>query len=480
MNFRMILFLLGRFMWVSALLLALPLAVALYYGETTTWAFIVPILGLLACGTVLGWRKPKNTAIYAKEGFFIVSLGWILLSLFGALPFYLSGHGLSYLDCVFETVSGLTTTGSSILTDVEIMTRGILFWRSFTHWVGGMGVLVFMLAILPQSDSHFLHLMRAEMPGHQVDKLVSKVKSTAVILYRIYVAMTLVQIILLILGGMPVFDSILNSFGTAGTGGFAIKNASIGYYNNAYFDIVIGVFMVLFGINFNLFYLIVVGNFMQALKSEELHAYLSIIAAAVIAIAINIAPRYTNFAQSIRYSFFQVSSIITTTGYATDNFDLWPSFSKAILVLLMFIGACAGSTGGGLKISRLVILFKTALREIKQLLSPRSVSSIRFEQRPLDALTVQGVNAFFIVHMMLTAASVLLLTLDNINLVTAFTAVAACINNVGPGLDLVGPASNFSSLSDLSTSVLIFDMLAGRLEFFPVLMLFSPSAWKGR
>lgn len=480
MNFKMIFYMLKKFMWMSGLLMLLPLGVTLYYQESNVWSFLIPILGLFALSLLFGNKKPENTTIYAREGFFIVSASWIILSLVGALPFYFSDLNLSYLDCLFETVSGLTTTGSSILTNVEILPKGLLFWRSFTHWIGGMGVLVFLLAILPQTDSHSVHLMRAEMPGHQVGKLVSKVKHTVRILYGIYIILTLILIVLLILGKMPVFDSIVNAFATAGTGGFGIKNNSIAYYDSAYIDIVLGIFMILFGVNFNLYYLILTSHVANALKSEELRWYLAIIGTAVIAIAINIYSIYQNVWQSLRYSFFQISSIITTTGFSTTDFNLWPNFAKTILVLLMFIGAMAGSTGGGLKVSRILILFKIAKREMKWLLSPRSVSVVKFENQSLDSQLVNEVNAYFVVFMILTAFSVLILSLDKIDLVSAFTAVVACINNIGPGLNVVGPFGNFSSLSDLSIVVLIFNMLAGRLELFPILMLFSPLTWKKR
>lgn len=478
MNGKMILYILGNFMLVSAILLFLPVAVALIYGDNTVFAFAVPILISLVFGSLFGIKKPKNSTIYAKEGFVTVALSWILLSILGAIPYYISLK-IPFLDCIFETASGLTTTGASIMQNVEALPNSINFWRCFTHWIGGMGVLVFMLAIIPLSDSYSFHLMRAEVPGPKVGKLVSKVKFTSRILYGIYIVLTIFEIILLILGGMPVFDSIVNSFATAGTGGFAIKNISVAYYNSAYFDYVIGTFMIIFGINFNLFYLILIGNAAQALKSEELRWYLSIIAFAVISITINISSLYESIGESIRYAFFQVSSIITTTGFSTTDFNLWPNYSRAVLVTLMFFGACAGSTGGGIKISRIVILCKIAVREIKYMISPRSVISIKSDKQALEHPVVRGVSSFFVAYMMIGGASVLLLTLDKLDLTSSFTAVVACLNNIGPGLEVVGPSSNYSNLSELSKSVLIFDMLAGRLELFPILMLFSPKLWKG-
>ncbi|MDD4263727.1 MAG: TrkH family potassium uptake protein [Firmicutes bacterium] len=478
MNYKMVFYILKRFMWMTALLLVLPLGISLYFQEGNVWPFLIPIIGLFAISLLFGKKEPKNTTIYAKEGYLIVALAWIIISLVGALPYYFSDLGLSYLDCVFETVSGLTTTGSSILTDVEALSNGLLFWRSFTNWIGGMGVLVFLLAILPQTNSHSVHLMRAEMPGHQVGKLVSKVKHTVQILYSIYIVMTLILIVLLLLGKMPLFDSVVAAFATAGTGGFAIKNASIAFYNNVYIEIVIGIFMILFGVNFNLYFLILTSHALSALKSEELRWYLAIILVAVLLIASNIYSIYQNTGDALRYAFFQVSSIITTTGFATTNFNLWPNFSKALLVILMFVGAMAGSTGGGIKVSRIIILFKTGLRDFKRLLSPRSVKVIKFEKQSLDSELVSSISAYLIVFMLLFVASVLVIALDNIDLVTAFSAVAACINNIGPGLNGVGPVENFSKLSDISTLVLIFDMLAGRLELFPILMLFSPATWR--
>lgn len=480
MNIKIIIYILSRFMLICALLLIIPLLVTVIYGENLILAFLVPIIGMLVPGILMGLRKPQNTTVYAKEGFVIVALCWILLAFFGAMPYYLSGTNLSFLDSLFETVSGLTTTGASILTNVEVMPKGILFWRSFTNWIGGMGVLVFMLAILPQKESNYVFLAKAEVPGPQFGKLVSKLKFTMRILYSIYAILTLLLMLFLIFGGMPVFDSIVNSFATAGTGGFAIRNASIGSYNSAYIEYVIGIFMLLFGVNFTLFYLLLTKHFMQVLKSEELRYYFSIVGCSVILIAINISSLFENFSESIRHAFFQVSSIITTTGYSSTDFNLWPGFSKALLVVLMFSGACAGSTAGGLKISRVIVLFKSAVREIKHAISPRSVRSIKFENQALDNEIVSSVKAYFVILMFFTGVSFIIVSLDNIDVTSAFTSVAACINNIGPGLEIVGPAGNFSSLSALSKSVLIFDMLAGRLEFFPILMLFSPSVWKGR
>ena len=480
MNFKMIAYIIGNLLKVEAGLLLLPMFVALVYGDDTIPAFAITILLLLAVGIPLSWRCPKNRSMYVREGFFIVGISWLLLSLFGALPFMISGEIPRLVDAFFETVSGFTTTGASILTDVEAMCNSMLFWRSFTHWVGGMGVLVFMLAILPQTDAQTLYIMKAEVPGPTCGKLVSKVRQTALILYAIYLVMTIVLILLLVVGGMPVFDSMLHAFGTAGTGGFGIKATSVAYYDSAYLDGVIGIFMVLFGVNFNLYYLVLLtGGISAALKSEELHWYLAIIAAATGFITLDILPQYGgDLLHSFRYAFFQVSSIITTTGYTTADYSLWPVFSQTILVLIMFVGAMAGSTGGGIKVSRVAILFKNAVGGVRTILSPRSVRALKFEGKPLDHQTLAGIHTYFTVYMLLFAASVLVLSLDQYDHVSNVTAVASCFNNVGPALGVCGPLGSYDPFNDLSTWVLSFDMLAGRLELFPLLMLFSPATYR--
>lgn len=478
MNIKMVLYVLGYIMKLEGALLVLPLMVAFYYREDTILSFIITILLLFFIGFILAYKKPKNDLIYAKEGLVIVALSWIVLSLFGALPFTFSGEIPNYINAVFEIISGFTTTGSSILIDVEKMSKGLLFWRSFTHWIGGMGVLVFVLSIIPLAGGRAMYIMKAEVPGPIVDKVVPKIKESAKILYRIYIVMTLILIILLIAGGMPFFDSMLHAFGTAGTGGFGIKATSVGAYNSAYIDVVITIFMILFGINFNLYYIMLSGNIITALKSEELRNYIGIIAISALAIAINILPRYDNFFQSLRYSAFQVGSIITTTGYATTDFNQWPMFSKGILFLLMFIGACAGSTGGGLKVSRLVILFKSIIQYLKSLIHPRFMGSVRFEGKPVDNSILKGVHVYLSIYFFIYLISILLISVDNIDFETTITAVTTCFNNVGPGLGLVGPAGNFDGFSNFSKIVLSIDMLLGRLEIFPILMIFSPSLWK--
>ena len=479
MNYKMIGFVIGRILVTEAALLALPLIVALLYGEAA-YPFLIPMALLVLIGLLLGVRRPARTALYARDGLAIVALAWIAVSAFGALPFVISGDIPFYVDAFFETVSGFTTTGASILTEVESLSRGGLFWRSFTHWVGGMGVLVFVMAILPMSDGHGMHIMRAEVPGPTVGKLVSRMSDTAKILYGIYLALTLVEIVLLLAGGMPLFDACIHSFGSAGTGGFSCRNLSVGAYQNPYFDIVIGIFMLMFGVNFNLYYFLLIRRFRDVFHSEELRSYLLIVAAAVVAITVDIAHLYDSVSTSLCHAFFQVSSIITTTGYATTDFNAWPTFSKGILVVLMFIGACAGSTGGGIKVARVVILVKASYGDMRRMLHPNAVSTVRFEGKPLTDRNLRGVHLFLTVYILVFTVSFLLLSLEQFDLVTTFTALAACINNIGPGLELVGPMGNFSAFSPWSKLLLSFNMLVGRLEIFPMLLLCAPSIWKRR
>jgi len=410
-----------------------------------------------------------------------VAMTWLAMSAVGALPFYISGEIPSYINAFFETVSGFTTTGASILRNIEGLSQSALFWRSFTHWIGGMGVLVFVLAIMPKSHaSQSIHIMRAESPGPQVGKLVSRMRNTARILYGIYIALTLLEILSLKLVGMPWFDSVLHSFATAGTGGFSIKNASIAAYDSASVDLIISVFMTLFGINFSLFYLILTGNILQALKSEELHWYLGIIATATLLISLNILPQYQTFLEALRYAFFQVASITTTTGFITADYEAWPIFSQSILILLMFFGACAGSTGGGIKVSRILILGKVAFRELRQQLRPRSVTALKLEGKQLDSGVVAGVMAYMSIYTFIIVISIILLGLDDFSYTSNFSAVITCVNNVGPGLGAVGPSRNFALYSDFSKIILSIDMLAGRLELIPIVMLLSPATWKRR
>ena len=475
----MIGYVIGRILLTEAALLVLPAVTALAYGESLR-PFLLTALLLVAVGLIMGRKKPIRTALYARDGFAVVALAWLLMSAFGALPFVISGDIPFYVDAFFETVSGFTTTGASILTEIEPLHRGILFWRSFTHWVGGMGVLVFVMAILPMTDGHGMHLMRAEVPGPSVGKLVSRMSDTAKILYGIYLVLTVIEIVLLMAGGMPLFDSCIHAFGSAGTGGFSNRNLSVGAYDNAYFDVVIGVFMLLFGVNFNLYYFLLIKRFKDVFHSEELRAYLGIVAAAVIAIAVDILHIYGSVGKSLRYAFFQVSSIITTTGFATADFNTWPTFSKGILVVLMFVGACAGSTGGGVKVARVVILVKSSLADMRKMLHPNAIATVRFEGKPLTERSVRGVHVFISVYVLVFAVSFLLLTLEGFDLVTTFTALAACINNIGPGLEVVGPMGNYAQFSPAAKLLLSFNMLVGRLEIFPMLLLCAPSIWKRR
>lgn len=472
MNYKMISYLLGQIFKVEAALMLLPFAVSLIYGEDLWLAFTIPVVLLLALGIPLTLKKPSDKRFYAKEGFVVVALSWFLLSLAGALPFFISREIPSFIDCFFETASGFTTTGATILSDVEALSNGLLFWRSFTHWIGGMGVLVFVLAIFPEQETQSIFLMKAESPGPKVGKIVSKLRITARILYGIYIAMTLVEFILLFVGGMPLFDSIVNSFATAGTGGFAIKNASIAAYGSVYSEYIIGIFMILFGINFNVFYLILIGRIKDAFKNEEVGVYLGVIAASVAAITINIAKMYSTLGESFRAAFFQVASIISTTGFATVDFDTWPEFSKTILILLMFLGACSGSTGGGIKIARIILLIKSGIAEIRHCISPNSVVSVKFEGKPVESGVIRSTGAYLVAYVFLLIVSAIAVSFNNFDFESTFTAVMACMNNIGPGMAAFGPTMNFAGLNIFSKLVLSFDMIAGRLELFPCLYSF--------
>ena len=476
----MILNTVGLMLKVEAALLLLPAIAALIYGESCLWSILISAAISLAAGFALTLlSRPKSQVIYAREGFITVALAWVAVSAVGALPFYISREIPSYIDAFFETVSGFTTTGASILANVEVMSRGLLFWRSFTHWVGGMGVLVFVMALVPSVTDRSIHIMRAEMPGPVVGKLMPRARDTASILYKIYVGMTLLQIILMWAGGMPLYESIVHAFGTAGTGGFGVKADSIAGYS-PYLQWVITVFMLLFGVNFNLYYLLLIRRFRAAAQSSECWYYLGIVGVSIALITANILPMYESFQEALRLSAFQVASIVTTTGYATADFNTWPVFSQAILVILMFIGACAGSTGGGIKVARVVILCKTSLADMRKMLHPNAVTTVRFEGKPLSERNIRGVHLFLTVYILIFTVSVLLLSLERFDLITTFTAVASCMNNIGPGLEMVGPMGNFSAFSPAAKLLLAFDMLVGRLEIFPMLLLFAPSIWKRR
>ena len=477
MNYSMISYILGWIFNFEAAFMILPGITAIIYREKNGLAFLITMLICLTIGIPLTRRKRKSKVFHAKEGAVTVALSWLVLSIAGALPFIISGSIPHPIDAIFETVSGFTTTGASILSDVEALSHCMLIWRSFTHWIGGMGVLVFILCLLPLTGGYHMNLMKAESPGPSVSKLVPKVQSTAKILYTIYIILTIVEIIFLLIGKMPLFDTLCLSFGTAGTGGFGIKNDSIASYST-YNQVVITVFMILFGINFNAYYLLLTKKVMQAAKNEEVRYYLGIIGLAIVAIAINTREMFTSFGRAFQQAAFQVGSIITTTGYATTDFNVWPVFSKTILVILMFVGACAGSTGGGIKVSRIIILVKSVKQELGYFIHPRSVKVIKMDNKPLSANSIRGVNAFFVTYTLIFVASLLIITFDNFDLVTNFTAVTATLNNIGPGLKLVGPTGNFGIFSPVAKYILMFDMLAGRLELYPILLLFTPSVWK--
>lgn len=474
MNKKMIANVLGALFLAEAGLLLFPCIVALIHKEKAIYGFLLTIALLICAGLLCRLKKPSNRTIYAREGFMIVSLGWILLSMFGALPFFLSGEIPNYIDAFFEAVSGFTTTGASILTDVEAMSSSLIFWRSFTHWIGGMGVLVFVMAVLPLSGGGGdLHIMRAESPGPDVGKLVPKSNRTARILYGIYIGLTLLLIILLLCGGMPLFDSLTLSFGTAGTGGFGIKNTSLASYSR-YTQTVIMIFMAMFGINFNLYFLLLCKRFRDVFKSEELRAYVGIMIASIIVITINISGMFSNLYEAFHAASFQVSSVMTTTGYTTADFNQWPVLSRMVMLTVMCIGTCAGSTGGGIKVSRLILLLKSAKRELKRLAHPRSVNVITFDGKYVEDNVIQGTNVYFVAYIMIFIASVLIISVDKMDIVSNISGVVATLNNIGPGLEIVGATGNYSSYSWLSKLVFSADMLLGRLEIFPLLLMLSP------
>ncbi len=484
MNIKTVGFYIGHILRLLALLMLPVLLIALVKGEQRALlATGVTVAAVLAAGcALLAVKRPSEGGIRPREGYLTVALGWILISLFGALPFFLSGAIPNFMDCWFETVSGFTTTGATILADVEALPMSLLYWRSFTHWIGGMGVLVFVLAIVPMSkgNGESVHLLRAESPGPSVGKLTPTMRHTARVLYLIYIGLTLLLIVLLLAGGMPLFDSIVHAFGAAGTGGFSIKNLSIAAYPSYYLQTVLAVFMALFGVNFNLFYLILVGKAAQALKSEEFRAYVGVMAAATLIITVNVLPLYGGLRDALHQSFFQVSSIMTTTGYATADFNKWPELSRMLLLGLMIIGASAGSTGGGMKVARAVILMKSLKSEIKRMLRPRQVETVCMDGKQLDDFVVRGVYGFTVAYIVICGASMLLVALDDFDFTTTASSVLACIGNIGPGLELVGPIGNYGAFSWFAKLVLSFDMLIGRLEIFPMLMLFSPAVWKRR
>jgi len=484
MNFKMMGRFLSQIIAIEAVFMLPALAISLGNGEfhaVRGFLYTLAIMLLLAGGMYLICRK-AGKLFGAREGFVCVSFSWIVLSILGCLPFFFSGAIPSYIDALFEIVSGFTTTGASILSDVESLPKGILYWRSFSHWLGGMGVLVFLLAIAPGSEKgqgFTMHLLRAESPGPDVGKLVPRMKQTAMILYIIYIAMTVLNIIFLLFGGMSLFEAVCTAFGTAGTGGFGLKNDSIASYS-PYIQNVCTVFMLLFGVNFSCYYLLLLRQFRIVFKDEELRLYFGIAIAAIVLITWNTFSLYGDLAETLRHAAFQVSSIMTTTGFATTDFDLWPSFSKGILLMLMVVGACAGSTGGGIKVARVLLLFKSLRRNIRQVLNPRKVQVVRNSGRTVEEKVLANTNAYLAAYVIIIILSFLLISLDGFSTATNISAVLACFNNIGPGLEAVGPTCNYGAFSILSKLVLIIDMLAGRLEIFPILVLLSRSTWKGR
>lgn len=477
MNYSIITYILGWVLKFESAFLMLPVLVGLIYREDAWSAYLSVAVLCLLCGLALTHRKPKSSSVYTREGFVTVALSWIIMSVFGAIPFVLSGDIPFYVDALFETISGFTTTGASILTEVESLSFTSLFWRSFTHWIGGMGVFVFIMAILPLMGGSTMSLMKAESPGPSVSKLVPHVKDTAKILYGIYITMTLCEIILLTVFGMPLFDALTTSFGTVGTGGFGIKNDSLTSYSPAIQNIVT-IFMILSGVNYVAYFYILSGKLKDAFKVEEVRWYFLIILTTITVITLNTVHMYASAGETLRHAAFQVGSIITTTGFCTTDFDLWPEMSKSILVILMFMGACAGSTGGGMKVSRLVILFKTIRKELSLIIHPREVKKIRMDGHVVEHEVLRATNVFLVIYFIILMISTLLVSVDEYGFTTNFTSVVATLNNIGPGLELVGPTQNFSIFSVFSKFVLMFDMLAGRLELFPMMVLLMPTTWK--
>ena len=482
MNYKMMGRFLAQILFLEGLFLLPPLLISLYLGEAAAVTGFVCTIAMTAglCLLLFPICKGAPSAFHATEGMVCVGLSWIVLSLVGCLPFWISREIPQFIDAFFEIVSGFTTTGASILTDIEAMSKGLLYWRSFSHWVGGMGVLVFLLAIVPSGGTGFtMHLLRAESPGPSVGKLVPRMRKTAAILYMIYVALTVLNILFLLIGGMSVFEAVCTALGTAGTGGFGIRSDSLASCS-PYLQNVTTVFMLLFGINFSCYFLLLIGQFKSVFKDEELRLYLGIVLGSIALIAWNIRGLYAGLGETLRHAAFQVSSIITTTGFATTDFDLWPSFSKAILLCLMVVGACAGSTGGGIKVARLLLLLKSTRRNINQMLHPRKVLLVRDNDQVVDEKILSHTNAYLAAYVIILFVSFMVVSLDGFSTGTNFSAILCCFNNIGPGLEAVGPTCNFSHFSVLSKLVLIFDMLLGRLEIFPLLVLFSPQTWRGR
>ena len=487
MNYRFTSYILGQIALIEAILLSVPFILAISYGDDTVLAFGITIFALVLFGVPLTIKKPVKRDFSAKEGFATVALSWLVMSLFGCLPFVISGYIPNFIDALFETISGFTTTGASILTDIEALPKSLLFWRSLTHWIGGMGILVFVIAIIPKSEAKIIHLFRAESPGPQVGKLVSKLKFTARILYSIYIALTLIEVVLLLIGDMSLYDSFIHAFGTAATGGFSNRNASVASYDSLYIDIVITVFMFLFAINFNIYFMILIGSIRQVIKSEELKVFLGIIlvSSVIITLSLTINSVYDTFGETLRYTFFQVGALLSTTGFATADYTTWPLIAQFTLFALMFIGGCAGSTGGGLKVARIIILVKASFRELKRAVSPRTILKIKYENKPLDPYVYNGVVRYFVIYMIIFSLSVILVSITaagntSTDMINSITAVTASLNNIGPGFGDVGPTGNYAFFSGFAKIILAFNMLVGRLEILPMLLLFNPKLWSNK
>ena len=475
MNKRKIVSFIGRIILIEAALMVLPLLVALYYGDGDAWVFAVTILAALIPGVLMARVRQSDRRLSSRDGYFIVAVTWIIISLIGAMPLYMAGGFRSYWSALFEIASGFSTTGASVLAQPELLGHGVLFWRSFTHWIGGMGVLVFVMMVMPMENDNSMHLVRAEVPGPTAGKLVPRMRTTSMILYGIYAAMTMILLVLLLLGGMPLFDSFCMAFGTAGTGGFAVSSAGVAGYHSAYIEILLGIFMLLFGVNFNVYHLLLLGKVKDALKSEEVKAYLGIVITATVLVSINTFSRVTGLGTTVRNAFFQVASIMTTSGFATVDFNFWPEFSKHTLVLLMIIGACAGSTGGGFKVSRLIILLKAMMAEVRHIITPKAINPVRSDGQPIDKETLNSTRIYAAAYLILICLFTWILSLDGKDLTTNVTAVLSCFNNIGPGLGGVGPMNNFGIYSDWAQVLLSLCMLTGRLEIFPMLLLFGRS-----
>ncbi len=479
MNRRMVARILGQVMLVYAALMFLPLIAGLFYRENVL-NFLLSIAITAAFGGLLLLFKPKSRQVFAKDGFVMVGLCWLCMGVFGALPFVFCGDIPNFVDAFFETVSGLTTTGASVVSNIESMTRGALFWRLFTHWIGGMGILVFFMAVVPMSGDYSMHIMRAEVPGPTVGKLVPKARETSKILYLIYAGLTIAECIFLMFGGMDFYEALLHAFATAGTGGFSTRSASIAAFDSVYIELVIGIFLILFGTNFSLYFLIITGHIREALKSEELHWFLGIILVSTLCITLSISPIYGCFSAGLRHAFFNTMSILTTAGFGTEDFTLWPVFPQVLLVLLMVIGGCAGSTGGGIKVSRFVIWLKSTVSELSQIVEPRRIRRTRLDGKCLENSLLKAVMAFICIFTLILFLTSVLVSLDGFDFTTTFTASLACLSNIGPGLGMVGPKGSYAFFSYPIKLVLSFTMLIGRLEIYPVLIMFLPAVWKKR